>query len=484
MTMKKYAFFVVILLNVLIPAQSGAQWTTAALSQARHHAFPLVVGHKVLFIGGQAAGGVASNVVDIYDDSTGMWSVHLLNEGAENLAGRNASIAIGSKAIVAAGSISLYDAEKDLWTPIPGFNPRSYMSGGAVGQYAVLAGGSGPEGVSDAVDIYNTASDTWSAATLSEPRILATVASIGNRLFIAGGIKANNVKSDRVDIWDTETNTWTTATLSYPRGMITAVTVGDKVVFGGGSEFDYVWYNQVDVYDHTSGTWSSGALQQYSFGGMLKGLAVNGKAYFGDGNDLPNSSNASNFLDVYDPATNAWAKVTLPAGHIGYNLTSRGPNIFVAGGINAPGNARVDQYHTPTKTWQLVGYLGQPRYYMAAASVGKTVLFAGGLQISGGRTDRVDIYTDPTWTDVANAVQTTPLPVFPNPTPGVVTIQIPERPAQLVVADEVGRIYLEQFDPPAGAFHLDVSAWPKGVYVAQVLCAQGRYVAKIVRSGD
>jgi len=482
--MRFQSIILLILAGALMPAVLCAQWSTVTLSQARHHAFPLVVGHKVLFIGGEASGG-GSNVVDIYDDSTGTWSVHLLDNGTLNLSGRNPSVSIGSKAIVAtSGPLNLYDARTDEWTPVPGVSARAYMSGGVVGQYAVFAGGSSPEGVSDAVDIYNAATGVWSKATLSEPRILTAVAGIGNLVFIAGGIKANNAKSDRVDIWNTETGTWTTAALSFPRGMITALTAGDKVVFASGSEFDYVWYNQVDVYDYSTGVWSDDTLKQYNFAGMLKGRVVDGKAYFGDGTSQPNSSNPSNILDVYDPSANSWSKASLPASHVLYNLTSRGPNIFVAGGVNAPGDARVDMYNTQTGSWKRVGTLAQPRHYMAAASVGNKVLFAGGLQISAGNTDRVDIYTDPSWTGAFSAPAATNLDLYPNPATGRVTLLAPAPALRIVLTDSRGRVLSEWRDNPPGQLTVDLSARPAGVYLVLVETATMRYVGKVVRNAD
>ncbi len=187
--MKKCSIVAIVAGTLLLAGNVTAQWSVAHLSQARHDAFPLVVGQKVLFIGGEAGGGMASDVVDIYDGGTGAWSVHLLPSGTRNLEG-NPSVVLDDKAVVVAGgTISLYNATTGEWTPVSWPEPRAMTGGGGIGHVAVIAGGYGasytPLG---AVDIYNAATDEWSVAQLSEPRALVSVAGLGSRIFIAGGI--------------------------------------------------------------------------------------------------------------------------------------------------------------------------------------------------------------------------------------------------------------------------------------------------------
>ena len=109
----------------VLPAQS---WSTATLSQSRA-GFNLATsaGNDVFFAGGLAANG-ASNVVDIYNISSGSWSTADLTQA------------------------------------------RYALGAASAGNFALFAGGYTGSSYSNVVDIYNTSAGTWSTATLSQAR--------------------------------------------------------------------------------------------------------------------------------------------------------------------------------------------------------------------------------------------------------------------------------------------------------------------------
>ena len=60
-------------------------WTTAHLSQPRDELAAVTAGGKVFFAGGNLVDGTSSDVIDIYDLTTGLWSVAHLSVAREHL---------------------------------------------------------------------------------------------------------------------------------------------------------------------------------------------------------------------------------------------------------------------------------------------------------------------------------------------------------------------------------------------------------------
>ena len=128
------------LLLVGSAAASDFVHTTANLSQARYYLSATTVGNKAFFAGGAHASGY-SNVVDIYDADTGLWSTDTLSQG------------------------------------------RYYLSATSVGSKAIFAGGFGPPGAtaSNVVDIYDTDTGLWSTDTLSQARGVMAATTVGSK---------------------------------------------------------------------------------------------------------------------------------------------------------------------------------------------------------------------------------------------------------------------------------------------------------------
>ena len=120
------------------------------------------VGTLALFAGGEGAGGAHSDTVDIYDDSTGLWTTSNLSLARRDIA----AVTLGSKAIFAGGLIL-------------------------------------PFGSTDVVDIYDSLTDTWTTDVLSISRALLGGASVGHEALFAGGIDLTTFTAiDVVDIYD------------------------------------------------------------------------------------------------------------------------------------------------------------------------------------------------------------------------------------------------------------------------------------------
>lgn len=143
-------------------------WTTASLSVPRQAIAATTVGHLVFFAGGIAAGGDGLTVVDIYDDRTGTWSVASLSVGryvvGATSVGTKALFAggllanpFGTTSYLVSGVVDVYDASTGLWTVDSLSAPREGVLAASVGPRAYFAGGYAdvPPFAFDAVDVHD-----------------------------------------------------------------------------------------------------------------------------------------------------------------------------------------------------------------------------------------------------------------------------------------------------------------------------------------
>ena len=96
--MRATAGFVVSNVVDVYNGTTGA-WSTAQLSVARYLVAAASVGNLALFAGGWIADGDYSAVVDVYNGGTGAWSTAQLSEGREGLA----AVSVGNVALFAGG---------------------------------------------------------------------------------------------------------------------------------------------------------------------------------------------------------------------------------------------------------------------------------------------------------------------------------------------------------------------------------------------
>jgi autotransporter-associated beta strand protein len=276
---------------------STGTWSTATLSQARTDLAATSAGNQVFFGGGNENNGETgpySNVVDIYNTSTGTWSTATLSVGRSGLAAASA----GNDVVFGGG----------------GDSPNT--------------------GYVNTVDIYNTSTGIWSAATLSQVRNSLAATSVGNQVFFGGGGNTNpGIASNVVDIYNTSTGIWSTATLSQVRWALAATSAGNQVFFGGGLTSGS-FSNVVDIYNTSAGTWSTATLSQAR--ASLAAASVGNEVFFAGGG--MGGSNVSNVVDIYDTSTGIWSTATLSQARTGLAATSAGNQVFFAGGLDSSGN--------------------------------------------------------------------------------------------------------------------------------------------------
>jgi hypothetical protein len=139
-------------------------WTQASLSLARAYASAVTVGNKVIIAGGVTSANNPTNRVDIYDAETNSWTTASLSsprsavdngavvEGKAYFAG--GGIFTGSGFTNPSNVVDVYDPETNVWSVMNLQTARSHHSVQGVGNYLVVAGGKNNDGLLSSAEIY------------------------------------------------------------------------------------------------------------------------------------------------------------------------------------------------------------------------------------------------------------------------------------------------------------------------------------------
>jgi hypothetical protein len=216
-----------------LPPVAGLNHTTATLSLARDDMATVRVGTLALFAGGDAH-VAATDIVDIYNSRSGVWSTGKLSQAREDLAGT----AVGRLALFAGGTsdvfrtasdvVDIYDSRNARWSTTK--LPRACFGMGAlgVGTKAIFYGGSWfprpnfSTGNND-VFIYDTQTGRWSNAPFLAG---AGTAVIGNKALIDQGAGV-------MLTYDGTTGLYSKTTIPDIGGFANATVVGTRAVFEG-----------------------------------------------------------------------------------------------------------------------------------------------------------------------------------------------------------------------------------------------------------
>jgi N-acetylneuraminic acid mutarotase len=178
------------------------QWRTLAAmpgGRERGSAVTDVIGGKVYVAGGFRT-VMASDLVDVYDPGTNMWTpLASLPATRDHACGA----AIGGRLIVAGGrTVQTNSPRPDVWSYDPGANMwtaraamptgRGGMGCGAIGDVLYATGGEGnpaiASGVFADVEAYNPATDTWTElAPMPNPKHGVAGAVWDGALYLCGG---------------------------------------------------------------------------------------------------------------------------------------------------------------------------------------------------------------------------------------------------------------------------------------------------------
>ncbi len=189
-------------------ATSGS-WSTDTLSIARVDLAAATVGNQAIMAGGWT-GVSTSDAIDLYDRPTNTVSpsIHTLTLGRLGLA----AAAANDRAVFAGGNLGLFtvtdvvdifDNATGLWVPDVLSQGREHAAATAVGSLILVGGGHFGPGIdqsSDVVDVYDATSGVWTIVALSAARTRLAATTVGARAIFAGGL-VDGAPSDVVDIF-------------------------------------------------------------------------------------------------------------------------------------------------------------------------------------------------------------------------------------------------------------------------------------------
>jgi non-specific serine/threonine protein kinase len=252
-----------------------------------------------------------------------------------------------------------------------------------------------------ATQIYDPRKDAWRAGvSLPEAVDHAMLVTYQKRVMLIGGFRSRggeSVASDQVLIFDDSIGHWREGPpLHHPRAAAAAAVVGDKIVVVGGRTGAEQLVSQTEVFDGKA--WQAGA--DIPVPGDHLAAASDGSYLYAVGGRKFKSSNNTNAVQRYDPATNQWTTLApLPKPLSGAGAAIINGQLLVAGGENTTPNvvSTVQAYDltAPTATWITLPSLTPARHGLAVAAIGNTLYAIGGSTRPGhtASTSTVDALT-------------------------------------------------------------------------------------------
>lgn len=184
--------------------------------------------------------------------------------------------------------------------------------------------------------------------------------------------------------------TWTIKTeLPAPRTGIHASTVDDKIYVIGGSVGGAAELSGprravglVEVYDTTADRWARLA-DMPTPRGFFGTAVVDGKIYcIGGSPNMHYNDPAISVVEVYDPATDRWARVAdMPTPRADLTASAVNGKIYAIGGsrhVGVDALPIVEQYDPATDTWTRMADMLTPRLHLTSAVVDGKIYAVGG----------------------------------------------------------------------------------------------------------
>jgi hypothetical protein len=262
--------------GVTYPALVDPSWvTTGTMAFARPYpaSSTVIDDHHVLVTGGYNAATGALNSAEIWDASTGAWTVTGSMTDRRYL---HQQVLLGTGKVLATGGydgVAPYVAASEEYDPSTGTWSHRTVMANARGDFPlvvvagapVVLGGFGPAGALAACEKYDPIAHTWAPfATMATPRGGAAAASNGPNAFLVSGGQNGSGWLNSSELYSTAAGTfWAGATMLGKRAYHTAnpVTGNPRVLITGGSDgFGYLKTAEVYYGSFTfpqPGSWSA-----------------------------------------------------------------------------------------------------------------------------------------------------------------------------------------------------------------------------------
>lgn len=296
--------------------------TVSKTSRTLRRAFISTIEH-MLDIRRQNSDAVSLNSVELYDPSTGNWTItgnlsipradhtaSVLNDGRVLVTG---GVSPGSEKN-AGNSAELYDPSTGRWvtqgnmTYARNSHTASVLTNGKV----LVAGGSGSDGTSDSAELYDPSTGNWTlTGKLTTGRALHTaIVLTDGKVLITGGTDYTSALQS-TELYDPSTGVWTsTGALKTARGYHTACLLTDGRVLVTGGAFDslgVVISASTELYNSSTGNWSTTGDLNVPTMSPTSSLLHDGKVLVVGGQLYETEILKS--AQLYDPSTGDWTLV-------------------------------------------------------------------------------------------------------------------------------------------------------------------------------
>lgn len=286
-------------------------------------------------------------------------------------------------------------------------------------------------------EVYDPRTNTWSAIA-STPGGAHGGAHIGygaatgtdGRIYLIGdrGLFFNTPLAPESEVYDPHSNTWNTfAPMLTARGQLGVTAGPDGRIYAvggvggapGSAASAAIPLSTVEAYDPHANAWTALAPMPTARSGLAAVTGSDGRIYvMGGYSSLSAAAAPLPTLEIYNPASNAWAAAApmpIPLGLLAAAVGSDG-RIYAMGGYSsgaanvAPVNT-VEAYDPRSNTWNVAASMPTARALLAAAGGSDGRIYAiGGTHIEGVGLSTVEAFTPPVPTP-------TPTVILPSPTP-------------------------------------------------------------------
>ena len=282
------------------------------------------------------------------------------------------------------------------------------------------------------MQIESFAGEDWELITqIPTERLDFATAVVDNKVYLIGGTLFKNKDGpfglSTAEVYDTQTNTWQrVADMPTPRTIAQAAVVNGIIyVFGGFSSKDGFIQNWklpvvVDAYNPATDTWTRKKdmpVSRINFSlGVVAGKVylIGGTTGFGAGHEQ-----RMDRVDVYDPATDTWAKAPkMPSRREPMGVAVVSNRLYVIGGFGWPPAGwgelpltRIDEYDPITFQWRKKTDMLDVRYGFSTVVVEDDIYLIGGLNGFPNYSAAVNMYNPQkeAWRDIPKL----PMPISP-----------------------------------------------------------------------
>ena len=279
--------------------------------------------------------------------------------------------------------------------------------------------------------IGDAAANEWRVISeLPTPRGRFATAVVEGKIYLIGGTPLENLRGverpelgpgirrgpfgmSLVEVYDPETNTWERLTdMPTVRSSAKVAVVNGKIyVLAGDVGKDNRHVNLktlkvVEMYDPETDTWvrkQDMSRRRMAYGiGVVAGkiYAIGGNVHVGD--KKPEEPGRVDLVEVYDPATNTWAKrAKMPTRRDGVGVGVVRETIYVIGGSGwppdgqgGPALATIEAYHPKTNRWRKKPDMPNLRWVFLTVVVANKIYLVGGTDLQAGdrRPAPVEVY--------------------------------------------------------------------------------------------